>query len=275
MKTYIIGPCAMESRSLYLREANILLEILEGKNWYYKASFDKANRTSLNGGRGLGIKEGVQLFKEVKEKHPSIKLTTDIHECWQVEQLAPYIDCIQIPAFLCRQTDLLVECAKTFPIVNVKKGQWLGPDNACKSVDKIKNTSPNCEAWLTERGSNFGYNEMTVNFRHVPQFKESYDKVIFDVTHSTQCSDGFSAGGGDRVLAEKYFFAAPIFNYDGVFAEVHPNPPSAVSDGNSQIYLDRLKGMLRIHDSIQDSITGSPPVSNTLSLSDDQKDKKL
>ena len=264
MKTYIIGPCAMESESVYMKEAEALVKILKEKNWYYKASFDKANRTSLKGGRGVGLKEGLSLFKEVKEKHPSIRLTTDIHECWQVEYLAPYIDCIQIPAFLCRQTDLLVECAKNFPIVNVKKGQWLGPDNACKSVDKIKNTSPDCEAWLTERGSNFGYNEMTVNFRHVPQFKESFDKVIFDVTHSTQCADGFSAGGGDRVLAEKYFLAAPIFNYDGVFAEVHPSPPSAVSDGSSQIYLDRLKGMLDIQAEVERTLDARSPISNAL-----------
>ena len=265
MNTYIIGPCAMESKRLYLKEASVLSKILKGRDWYYKASFDKANRTSLKGGRGLGLKDSLNLFKLVKEKHPTIKLTTDVHECWQVEKLAPYIDCIQIPAFLCRQTDLLVECANHFPIVNVKKGQWLGPENSCKSVDKIKNTNPDCEAWITERGSNFGYNEMTVNFRHVPQLKESYDKVIFDVTHSTQCMNGSSAGGGDRNLAEKYFYAATIFGYDGVFAEVHPNPPSAVSDGNSQMYLDRLKGMLYIHDSINKALDNPPPVSSSLS----------
>jgi 2-dehydro-3-deoxyphosphooctonate aldolase (KDO 8-P synthase) len=254
-----------------MKEASVLSKILENRDWYYKASFDKANRTSLKGGRGLGLDESLELFKSVKEKHPSIKLTTDVHECWQVERLAPYIDCIQIPAFLCRQTDLLVECANNFSIVNVKKGQWLGPENACKSVDKIKNTNPDCEAWLTERGSNFGYNEMTVNFRHVPQFKENYDKVIFDVTHSTQCMNGFSAGGGDRNLAEKYLYASPIFGYDGVFAEVHPNPPAAVSDGNSQMYLDRLKGILRIHDSIRETVVGSPAVSHTLTDSHDKK----
>lgn len=267
MKTYIIGPCAMESESLYMKEAEALIKILKEKDWYYKASFDKANRTSINGGRGVGLEKALDLFKSVKDAYPGLKLTTDIHECCQIEMLAPYIDCIQIPAFLCRQTDLLVECSKAFPIVNIKKGQWLGPENACKSVDKIKNTNPSCEAWLTERGSNFGYEEMIVNFRYVNKFKESFDKVIFDVTHSTQCMNGFSAGGGDRDLAEKYFYASSIFGYDGVFAEVHPNPPSAISDGNSQMYLDRLKGILATHDNVNLSINNSGTISHALSSS--------
>ena len=261
MNPYIIGPCAIDSESLYLKEAAILSRILKNEDWIYKASFDKANRTSIKGGRGLGLDDSLKLFEEVKRLLPEIKLTTDVHECHQVEKLAPYIDCIQIPAFLCRQTDLLVECARHFNIVNVKKGQWLGPDNACKSVDKIKNTNPKCQAWLTERGSNFGYNELTVNFRHVPQLKENFDKVIFDVTHSTQCSDGFSAGGGDRNLAERYFYAAPIFQYDGVFAEVHPNPPASTSDGSSQIYLDRFSGILDVHKELEAALTKTAPIS--------------
>lgn len=262
---YIIGPCALESESLFFGEAKILNKIFENENWIYKASFDKANRTSIKGGRGVGLEESVRLFGELKKEIPSIRLTTDVHECWQVEKLAEVVDCIQIPAFLCRQTDLLVECARHFKVVNVKKGQWLGPENACKSVDKIKNTNPSCEAWLTERGSNFGYNEMTVNFRHVETYKQNYDKVIFDVTHSTQYLDGFSAGGGDRQLAEKYFYTASIFGYDGIFAETHPNPPDAISDGQSQIYLDRIEGILKKQKDIQDCVKQHSPISNTFS----------
>ena len=151
--TWILGPCSLENRELYMKCADHLVPMMKGKDWFFKASFDKANRTSIHGGRGPGMEEGIRLFKEVKERHPGIRLTTDVHETWQVEQLREVIDCIQIPAFLCRQTDLIVECARYFDIINVKKGQWLGPDNIIKSLDKIKNTNPDAQAWLTERGS--------------------------------------------------------------------------------------------------------------------------
>ena len=135
-KVWIVGPCSMESIEFYLDTAKKLYKTMKGKNWYYKASFDKANRTSLYGGRGPGLEDALEAFKLVKQEFPDIKLVTDVHETHQVEKLADYIDCIQIPAFLCRQTDLIVESARHFNFINIKKGQWLGPENMIKSLDK-------------------------------------------------------------------------------------------------------------------------------------------
>ena len=154
------------------------------------------------------------------------------------------IDLIQIPAFLCRQTDLIVECARVFDKINVKKGQWLGPDNLIKSVDKIRETNENCEAWVSDRGSNFGYYDLFVNFGIVDKLKEYYDKVILDCTHSIQRSRAVYETQGDRRLAERYFLAADIFNYDGVFAEVHPDPDNSVSDGDCHLQLQELGALV-------------------------------
>lgn len=255
-KVWIMGPCSMESRDFYLSTARELYPIMGGKDWYYKASFDKANRTSLYGGRGPGLDEAVLAFKEVKQEFPNIKLVTDVHETAQVEKLAGIIDCIQIPAFLCRQTDLIVECAKHFDKMNVKKGQWLGPDNILKSLDKIKHTNENCEAWLCERGSNFGYDKMIVDFTIVDQIKEKYDKFIFDCTHSTQRSREIYVYQGDRTLAERYVMASSIFNYDGVFVETHPRPEEAVSDADCQLYLSRIKKLVQTTDKVEKAIKG-------------------
>lgn len=214
------------------------------EEWYMKASFDKANRTSLYGGRGPGLEYAKSVWSEAKSMFPNVKFLTDVHETYQVEQLVDFIDCIQIPAFLCRQTDLIVECAKHFNKINVKKGQWLGPNNLIASVDKIKDTNPDCEAWICDRGTNFGYNDLFVNFGIVDELKQHYDKVILDCTHSIQRSRAIYGTQGDRRLAERYFLAADIFNYDGVFAEVHPNPPDATSDGDCQLYLDKLEELI-------------------------------
>jgi len=214
---------------------------MSGEDWYMKASFDKANRTSVHGGRGKGLDYCKDIWKEAKEEYPDIKLTTDVHEVWQVEELAGLIDLVQVPAFLCRQTDLIVECARVFDKVNVKKGQWLGPDNLIKSVDKIRETNENCEAWICDRGSNFGYYDLFVNFGIVDRLKEHYDKVILDCTHSIQRSRAVYGTQGDRSLAERYFLAADIFNYDGVFAEVHPDPDNSVSDGDCHLRLQELE----------------------------------
>jgi 2-dehydro-3-deoxyphosphooctonate aldolase (KDO 8-P synthase) len=253
-KVWILGPCSMESRDFYLETARELHKIMDGKDWYYKASFDKANRTSLYGGRGPGLDEAVEAFREVKAEFPNIKLLTDVHETHQVEKLADTIDCIQIPAFLCRQTDLIVECAEHFDKINVKKGQWLGPDNVLKSLDKIKHTNEDCEAWLCERGSNFGYDKLIVDFTIVDQIKEKYDKYIFDCTHSTQRSREVYVYQGDRVLAERYTLASGIFNYDGVFVETHPRPEEAVSDADCQLYLSRIKNLVAMTEKIDDLV---------------------
>jgi len=245
MGILILGPCSIESEEVYLQTAEKLYGILKGKAWYYKGSFDKANRTSINGGRGLGLNESIELFKTVKQDFPNIKLTTDVHEIWQVEKLQPYIDVIQIPAFLCRQTDLIVECAKHFNKINVKKGQWMSPRNIIKTVDKIKLTNPNAEAWLTERGTSFGYEHLLVDFTIVDMIKNSeWDKFILDCTHSVQRSRAIYGVQGDRKLAEKYFLISNIMGYDGLFAEVHPDPDSAVSDGDCQLYLNDVEGLI-------------------------------
>lgn len=209
--------------------------------WYMKASFDKANRTSLHGGRGPGLDEALEIWREAKEKYPNIKFTTDVHECWQIEKLTGVIDAVQIPAFLSRQTDLIAESAKHFPVVNIKKGQWLGPNNLIASVDKIKETNPECQAWITDRGSNFGYHDLFVNFGIVDELKQYYDKVILDCTHSTQRSRAVYGSQGDPTLAARYLVSADLFNYDGVFAETHPRPLESVSDGECLIPLDELE----------------------------------
>jgi 2-dehydro-3-deoxyphosphooctonate aldolase (KDO 8-P synthase) len=242
--TRIIGPCSMQSREVYTKISDYLVSVLGVDGWFYKASFDKANRTSLYGGRGPGLEEGIEIFKEMKERHPSLKLTTDVHETWQVEKLAEVVDLIQIPAFLCRQTDLIVEAARHFDIVNIKKGQWLGPGNLLSSVDKIKNTNPDAEAWITDRGSNFGYDKLINDFTIVDELKSVYDKVILDCTHSTQRERKVYGRQGDPILAARHFIAAPIYNYDGVFAEVHYDPKSSPSDGDCMIKIDKLEDLL-------------------------------
>ena len=240
-KVWILGPCSMESEELFLSTLHSINEIMKSEeSWYMKASFDKANRTSLHGARGPGLEKSLKIWKQAREMYPNVKFITDVHETYQVEKLVGTVDVIQIPAFLCRQTDLIVECARHFNKINVKKGQWLGPNNLIKSVDKIKETNPNCEAWICDRGTNFGYNDLFVNFGIVDELKKHYDKVILDCTHSIQRSRAIYGTQGDRKLAERYFVAADIFNYDGVFAEVHPNPDQAVSDGDCQLILSDL-----------------------------------
>ena len=213
-------------------------------DWYMKASFDKANRTSLHGGRGPGLNDAVSIWQEARSAFPNVKFTTDVHECWQVEKLAGVIDMVQIPAFLSRQTDLIIESAKHFPIINVKKGQWLGPNNLISSVDKIKETNEDCQAWICDRGSNFGYHDLFVNFGIVDELKQHYDKVILDCTHSTQRSRAVYGTQGDPVLAGRYLVSADLFNYDGVFVETHPVPEDSVSDGQCLIALDKLEHLI-------------------------------
>ena len=244
-KTWILGPCSIESAELYLDTLEHINSVMSPQDdWYMKASFDKANRTSLHGGRGPGMDYSIEVWQEAKKRFPNVKLLTDVHETHQVEKLAEVIDAIQIPAFLCRQTDLIVECAKHFSAINIKKGQWLGPNNLIKSVDKVKETNPDCEAWICDRGTNFGYYDLFVNFGIVDELKQYYDKVLLDCTHSIQRSRAVYGTQGDRKLAERYFLAADIFNYDGIFAEVHPNPPEATSDGDCQLYLSELENLV-------------------------------
>ena len=237
--TYILGPCSIESEENFREVANALYPIMQGKDWYLKGSFDKANRTSIHSNRGPGLDEGIRIMRSIKEDFPNIKIVTDIHETSQALPLSDVVDVIQIPAFLCRQTDLLVECAKHFNTINVKKGQWLSADAMKHAVTKIKEVNPDCQVWVTERGSNFGYDRLIVDFRGVDVMKEFADKVILDCTHSTQMA-GEGITGGSRKLAKQYAQAAKIFEYDGVFIETHPDPDNAISDSASQVELDWL-----------------------------------
>ncbi len=237
--TYILGPCSIENQDNFLNVARTLNPLMKGKDWYLKGSFDKANRTSIHSDRGPGLIEGIRIMEMAKRMCGDLKITTDIHEASQALPLSAVVDVIQIPAFLCRQTDLIVECAKHFDIINVKKGQWLSAHDMKHVVTKIKEVNPKCEVWLTERGSNFGYERLVVDFRGVDVMKEFADKVILDCTHSTQMA-GDGTTGGSRKLAKQYSKAARIFEYDGVFIETHPDPDNAISDSGSQVELDWL-----------------------------------
>jgi 2-dehydro-3-deoxyphosphooctonate aldolase (KDO 8-P synthase) len=237
--TYILGPCSIENEENFLTVAWELSNVMKGKDWYLKGSFDKANRTSIHSDRGPGLDEGIRIMQAAKEDFPDIKIITDIHEPNQALPLSDVVDVIQIPAFLCRQTDLLVECAKNFNVINIKKGQWLSAEAMEHAVTKIKEVDTKCEVWVTERGSQFGYDRLIVDFRGVDIMKKFADKVILDCTHSTQMAgDGIT--GGNRKLAKQYSKAARIFEYDGVFIETHPDPDSAISDSGSQVELDWL-----------------------------------
>lgn len=250
-KIYILGPCAMENEKVFFNSLSFLKETMKEKKWFFKTSFDKANRTSLHGKRGVGLEKAIEIWKRAKKQFPEIRFTTDVHEVHQVEKLSEVIDVIQVPAFLCRQTDLIVECARCFNKVNVKKGQWLGPNNLVVSVDKIKETNPDCEAWITDRGSNFGYHDLFVNFGIVDELKQYYDKVILDATHSTQRSRSVYGTQGDRELAKRYFLSADIFGYDGVFAETHPEPDKAHSDADCQLLLKDIPDLVEKKEKIR------------------------
>ena len=244
-KIYIIGPCSLETYELSHEVLSKVYPLVKDKDFYFKGSFDKANRSSITGKRGPGLEEGIEIFKQLKKDFPNVRVTTDVHEVAQVEKLSEVIDVIQIPAFLCRQTDLLVESARFFDIVNIKKGQWMNPQNMVKGIDKIKETNPKAQAWMTERGSAFGYSQFIVDFSSVDYLKEHFDKVIFDVTHSAQLPKPNGRMGGNPTLAARYFKTVDIFNYDGVFAEAHPNPPLSYSDADSVLPINEMVDLLK------------------------------
>ena len=245
MKTYIIGPCSLENYKLSYEVLSTIYPYVKNKEFYFKGSFDKANRTSIKGKRGPGLQEGIEIFKQLKKDFPGLKVTTDVHETHEVEKVCDIIDVIQIPAFFCRQTDLLVEAARCSNWVNIKKGQWMNPQNMVKGIDKLKNTNPNCNVWCTERGSAFGYSQFIVDFSSVDFMKEHFDRVIFDCTHSAQLPKPNGRMGGNPKLAERYYKAADIFNYDGVFAEAHPTPSLSYSDADSVLPLEKMINLLK------------------------------
>lgn len=242
----IAGPCVIESREQVFIIAERLKDITErlGITYYFKASFDKANRTSLSSYRGPGIIKGLEILNEVKERY-DLKLCTDIHEPCQAEVAAEVVDIIQIPAFLCRQTDLLIAAAKTGKVVNIKKAQFLGPRDMKNVVDKVRQSGGK-DIYLCERGSCFGYNNLVVDMTSIPEMKKNNIPVIFDATHSVQKPGGNGTStGGNREYVEYLAKAAVAVGADGVFMEVHPDPDNALSDGPNSIKLDKVEEILR------------------------------
>lgn len=253
----IAGPCVIESEENVMLIAKTLKGITErlNLNYYFKASFDKANRTSISSYRGPGIDEGLRILKKVKDTY-GVKIATDIHEPWQAEKAAKVCDILQIPAFLCRQTDLLVAAAKTGKLINVKKAQFLAPWDMKNVVNKIEKAG-NSNIMLCERGSTFGYNNLVVDMTSIVEMKKLGYPVVMDATHSVQKPGGKgTATGGNRENVEPLAKAAIAAGADALFFEVHPDPDNAKSDGPNMIKLDEfeelLKRVIRVYDAVHE-----------------------
>ena len=244
--TFLAGPCVIESAELLDTVAAKLTDINAhlGTDIIFKASFDKANRTSIHSFRGPGIDKGLQMLADVKSKY-GLRITTDIHEAWQAQPAGEVCDVLQIPAFLCRQTDLLVAAAKTGKVVNIKKAQFLSGRDMRYPVEKAKDSGAS-EVWLTERGNSFGYNNLVVDFRNIPDMKEIVPQVIMDCTHSVQRpSAGDGKTVGDRKFVPAMAKAAKAFGATGYFFEVHPTPDQGLSDAANMLELSKLEDLVR------------------------------
>ena len=243
--TIIAGPCVIESAELLDEVAQEIVR-LNGKyglDIIFKASFDKANRTSIKSFRGPGLKKGLQMLCDIKEKY-GLRLLTDIHESYQAQPAGEVVDVLQIPAFLCRQTDLLVAAARTGKTVNIKKAQFLSGEDMQYPVQKVRE-SGNDKVWLTERGNMYGYNNLAVDFRNIVDMKKYADTVIMDCTHSVQRPGGAGGKtGGNREFVPAMALAAKAFGADGYFFEVHPDPDKALSDGPNMLYLKDLEKVI-------------------------------
>lgn len=239
------GPCVIESGDSALRHAEKILKITRdvGIPYIFKASFDKANRSSSRSFRGPGLKEGLKILATVK-KALEVPVLSDIHECCQVEEAAEVLDVLQVPAFLCRQTDLIMACGQTGRAVSVKKGQFLSPWEAENIVSKLRESG--CEkALLTERGFSFGYRNLVSDFRSIPILRGFGVPVVFDATHSVQLPGGQgTASGGQAEFIPMLARCAVVAGADAIFMEIHENPAEALSDGPNAMPLDRLRGVL-------------------------------
>jgi 2-dehydro-3-deoxyphosphooctonate aldolase (KDO 8-P synthase) len=245
MFTLIAGPCVIESEELVMHVAKEIKSITDelGIDYYFKASFDKANRTSIYSYRGPGLEEGLRILQKVKDMY-GLKIATDIHEPNQAEPVSKVADIIQIPAFLCRQTDLLVAAAKTGKLINVKKAQFLAPWDMKNVVNKLEESN-NKNIMLCERGTTFGYNTLVVDMTGILEMKKFGYPVIFDATHSVQKPGGKgNATGGNREYVEYLAKAAVAVGVDGLFMEVHPDPDNAKSDGPNMVPLIELRTIL-------------------------------
>ena len=244
---FIAGPCVIESQELLNTVAEELVRINSklGTDIIFKASFDKANRTSIHSFRGPGLEKGLQMLADIKSKY-GLRVLTDIHESYQAALAGEVCDVLQIPAFLCRQTDLLVAAAKTGKIINIKKAQFLSGLDMKYPVEKALEAGAK-EVWLTERGNMFGYNNLVVDFRNIPDMLTITPRVVMDCTHSVQRP---GAGGGktsgDRRFVPNMALAAKAFGANGYFFEVHPDPDHALSDGPNMLYLDKLEELITI-----------------------------
>ena len=260
----LTGPCVLEDRDTVMRIAEKLIPLSEDKRveFYFKASFDKANRTSLDSYRGPGLEEGLKLFQEIKEQF-GFKLVTDIHESNQAKPAGEVLDILQIPAFLCRQTDLLVEAAKTNCIINIKKGQFLAAGSMKHPVDKVlrtrgidevnyKNSDAN-GVWLCERGNVFGYGSLIVDMKNLIAMRE-YAPVIFDATHSAQVPSTGGTTGGNSALVPSLAKAACAVGVDGFFFETHTDPSVALSDGPNMVQVDELYKVINDLFAIQNAL---------------------
>lgn len=243
--TLIAGPCVIETAELLDTVAHHLVELNQrlGTDIIFKASFDKANRTSLSSFRGPGIDRGLQMLADIKSRY-HLRITTDIHEAWQAKPAGEVCDVLQIPAFLCRQTDLLVAAARTGRVVNIKKAQFLSGRDMIYPVEKAQDSGA-AEVWLTERGNSFGYNNLVVDFRNISDMLDIVPTVIMDCTHSVQRpSAGNGKTIGDRKFVPSMALAAKAFGATGYFFEVHPDPDQGLSDAANMLQLDQLAPLI-------------------------------
>jgi 2-dehydro-3-deoxyphosphooctonate aldolase (KDO 8-P synthase) len=255
----IAGPCLVESESHALKMAESISAITSrlGVPYIFKSSYDKANRTSINAHRGLGIEEALRILGRVRSE-TGVPVLTDVHEPSQVRAAAEVADVLQIPAFLCRQTDLIVEAARSDRVVNIKKGQFLAPHDMGHAIEKATSQG-NSRVIVTERGTSFGYNTLVVDFRGLPVMRRFGYPVVYDITHSLQRPGGLgAASGGDSEFIEYMGRAGVACGVDGVFMEVHDNPAQAKSDGPNSLPLDRLAPLLEklkaIHELVRDEM---------------------
>lgn len=255
----LAGPCAIESRDHAMEMSEALVKMTDelGIPFIYKSSFDKANRTSIKSGRGIGMSKGLDVLAEVKEKH-GCPIVTDIHSPEQCEEVAKVADILQIPAFLCRQTDLLVAAAKTGKVINVKKGQFLAPWDMANVAKKITE-SGNPNVMLCERGTSFGYNTLVNDFRALPQMAETGHPVVFDATHSVQQPGGAgTTTGGDRRFVPPLARAAVAVGVAALFMETHDDPDNATSDGPNMVHLSDMPKVLKELIAIDRLMKGDP-----------------
>ena len=258
------GPCVLESEDLARRVAGKMQEICRrlGLSYVFKASFDKANRTSLDSYRGPGLEEGLRILQKIRTEL-QVPVISDIHDQHQVQAAAEVVDILQIPAFLCRQTDLLVAAARTGKPINLKKGQFVSPWDMKNAVGKIR-AGGKSQVMLVERGSSFGYNNLVVDMRSLPVMRSFDCPVIFDATHSVQLPGGLGgASGGQRQFIAPLTRAAVAAGIDGLFMEIHPDPDRALCDGPNSMPLDQvediLAGIVRIRTAVEDSFPAEFP----------------